>query len=169
MNPLAAPVLDLQKGRRMKTKIVVITSSSDWRAWNLHVLRRLTDRNQLAEVMLFAWSQVERSVEWLVMWDFALEKVDDERTRILRDLPFWRKLSLLQKRGIIRKRDLYKIQTFQKMRNYLFHRGGKDVLELDIGGEKKKMMSNAVATVQAMYDAERRCLRKRTYGRGKRM
>lgn len=128
----------------------------------LNVLRSLRKNGKFAELVLFAWSQVERSVEWLVLWDLGLERVDDVRTRILNDLPFWKKLSLLRVRGVVRKNDMHKIQAFQKTRNYLFHQGGKSVLELDLGDKRGMMMSDAVSTVMATYAAELRCLRKRS-------
>jgi len=147
---------------RKKTRIVFVSSfGTDRHPVYLSALRILRRTNRFADVMLFAWSEVEQSVDLLVAWDFGLKNVFDERTEVLSNLPFWRKISLLQKRGILRKRDLTEIQTFQKTRNSIFHRGGRVVLELDLEKDNKreKMMTNAIATMQVLYAAELRCLR----------
>ena len=156
--------------RQTRTKITVVRPfESAYYAANLRALRRLAMQQELANVLLFAWSEVEYFVDTLVLWDFLAREVkifrqnsDDARTPILTELPFWRKVSFLRKRDIITRKEVLTVQTFQKARNRMFHRRGKDVLNvMFIGEESSKIMSNSIATVQALYSATRRYIWKK--------
>ena len=103
----------------------------------------------VADLLLYDWALVEAVVDHLGANEFSVGRGDD-RARLLNDIPFWRKLAFLKKRGIFDSAEYKTIRSFEELRNKMFHRMGASIADFDRRTKRKVVKICTDASEAAM-------------------